>query len=79
MRADAIVAGTWFLAAQAALESDLRAGAIVQADLVIRVAELGRLEGELAAVHLVAHLVTATTLTPDQVTTYNELGGNAAG
>ncbi len=79
MRAGAIGAGTRFLAAQAAMETDLRAGEIDGADLVSRVAELGRLEGELAAVHLGAHLATATVLTPGQVTTYNQLRANVAG
>ncbi|HVT74654.1 MAG TPA: periplasmic heavy metal sensor [Lacunisphaera sp.] len=38
-------------------------------------AEIGRLQGELRAVHLQAHLATIKILTPDQVAAYNRLRG----
>ncbi|CAA9560507.1 MAG: hypothetical protein AVDCRST_MAG49-2513 [uncultured Thermomicrobiales bacterium] len=76
MRGEAILAGERYLAAQAALETDLRTGAIGTVELSVRVEEVSRLRGELATVHLQAHLTTRETLTPEQVATYNRLRGH---
>ena len=73
MRLDAIAAGERYLAAQRALEQDFRDGALTEATLPGRVAEVSRLEGEIAAVHLTAHLRTAEILTAGQITTYQTL------
>ena len=73
MRAAAIPAGARYLDAERALEADLRDGAVDEAELTARVAEVSRLEGELAAIHLVAHVKTASILTPDQVAAYSRL------
>ncbi|CAA9565171.1 MAG: hypothetical protein AVDCRST_MAG70-1978 [uncultured Thermomicrobiales bacterium] len=78
VQVDAVAAGERFLVAQAAFESDLRSSAIAPGDVVDRVVELSRLEGELAAVHLAAHVATASILTPEQIETYNTARGNAA-
>lgn len=43
-----------------------------------RTAEIGRIRGELRAVHLVAHLETAEILTPGQVEAYGRLRGYEA-
>jgi hypothetical protein len=75
MLAAVIPAGERYLAAEEALESDLRAGAITEADLPGRVSEVSRLEGDLATIHLTAHLQTARLLTPQQIATYNRLRG----
>ena len=77
MRAAVIPAGQRYLAAVEALEADFRSGALMEAALPERVAEVARLEGELAAAHLVAHLQTAALLTPEQIAKYNRLRGYA--
>ena len=77
MRAAVIPAGRRYLDAERALEEDFRAGTLTEADLPGRVAEVKRLEGELATAHLVAHLQTAKLLTPEQIATYQRLRGYA--
>ena len=75
MRAAVTPAGRLYLAAQSRLEADFRAGTLTETDLPIRVAEVARLEGELAVGHLTAHLRTANVLSPEQIAAYNELRG----
>ena len=75
MRAAVLPAGQRYLAAEQALEADFRAGTLTEQDLPDRVAEVSRLEGELAAAHLLAHLKTAKLLTPEQIAAYNRLRG----
>ena len=75
MRAAVIPAGQRYLAALRALEEGFRTGTIAESDLPARVAETARLEGELAAAHLVAHLKTAAVLTPEQIAAYNRIRG----
>lgn len=75
MRAAVIPAGRFYLDAQRRLEADFRAGTLAETDLPARVAEVSRLEGELAAGHLTAHLQTAKVLTPEQIAAYNGLRG----
>ena len=75
MKADVVPAGERYLAAQRRLEADFRAGAITEEALPGRVAEVYRLEGELAAAHLIAHLQTAKLMTPEQIAAYNRLRG----
>lgn len=74
-RADAIPAGERYLAAEQALEEGFRARTLTEDNLPDRVAEVSRLEGELVAIHLGAHLQTADILTPEQIATYNQLRG----
>ncbi len=75
MRGMVIPAGERYLAAVLALEEDFRAGTLTEETLPARVGEVSRLEGELAAAHLVAHLQTAQVLTSEQVATYQQLRG----
>lgn len=75
MRAAVIPVGQRYLAAQQALEASFRAGTLSEADLADRVTEVAGREGELAFAHLLAHLQTATILTPEQITEYNRLRG----
>lgn len=75
MRAAVIPAGQRYLDAVRSLEGDFRAGTLSGADLPGRVAEVARLEGELAAAHLAAHLTTAAILTAEQTSTYNRIRG----
>ena len=67
MKAVVVPAGERYLAAQRRIEQDFRAGAITEEALPGRVAEVYRLEGELAAAHLIAHLKTAKLLTSEQI------------
>jgi hypothetical protein len=75
MRAAVVPAGRRYLDALQALEENFRAGTLTEAELPGRVAETKRLEGELAAAHLVAHLKTAALLRPEQIAAYNRLRG----
>ncbi len=75
MKADVVPAGERYLAGQRRLEADLRAAAIGEEALPGRVAEVYRLEGELAAAHLIAHLRTAKLLSSEQIGAYNRLRG----
>jgi Spy/CpxP family protein refolding chaperone len=77
MTAAVLAAGERFLAAQRRLEEDFRAGSIAREALPGRVAEVYRLEGELAGAHLAAHLDTAAVLTPEQIAAYSRLRGYA--
>ena len=79
MRAAVVPAGRRYLDALRALEEDFRARTLTEAKLPGRVAEVKRLEGELTAAHLVAHLKTAELLTPEQITAYNRLRGYPQG
>jgi len=75
MLAAVIPAGRAYLDAILALEADFRAGTLTEANLPARVIDVGRLEGELAASHLTAHLRTATLLTSAQIAEYTRLRG----
>ena len=75
MRVAVIPAGNRYLEALQALEEDFRSGTLTAGELPGRVAEVARLEGELATAHLVAHLETAELLTPEQIEAYNRLRG----
>ena len=75
MRAAAIPVGERYLAAAQELEEGFRCGTLTEATLPGRVAEVSRLRGELATVHLLAHLKTAKLLTAEQIATYNRLRG----
>lgn len=78
MRGAVMPAGERYLAAVRALEEAFRAGALTEETLPGQVAEVSRLEGELAAAHLVAHLRTMKVLTPEQDMVYQELRGYEA-
>lgn len=77
MRAAAIPAGQRYLDGERALETDLRAGELAEGRLGEHVARVSRLEGDLATVHLTAHLRTAGVLTPDQIAAYSRLRASA--
>jgi len=75
MRAESITAGGRYLDAVLALEEGFRDGTLTADDLPARVAEVKRLEGELATTHLAAHFETAALLTPEQIAAYGRLRG----
>jgi Spy/CpxP family protein refolding chaperone len=74
MRAAVMPAGQRYLAAVDALEEDFRAGTLTEESLPDRITEVHRLEGDLAAAHLVAHLQTAQALTAEQIAVYQQRG-----
>ena len=59
------------------LDASFAAGTITAEDVQRRSVELGRLYGELRAVHLAAHLETATVLNAHQIARYAVLRGYA--
>jgi hypothetical protein len=79
MQAEAVAAGERYLATYAALEQAFRDGTMTLEALDARTAELGRLEGELRAVHLKYHLATRALLADEQVAAYTRLRGYDAG
>jgi hypothetical protein len=75
MEAEAIPAGERLLAAHAALELAFRERAVDTNGLAARTAEIGRLEGELRAIHLKYHLLATPVLTASQLAAYPRLRG----
>lgn len=57
------------------LDASFAGGTIDEAKLKDSVAEIGRLQGELRAAHLRAHLEQKRVLTPEQVAKYDRLRG----
>lgn len=70
-----IPAGRDYLAAVATLEEDIRTGKVTEEAMSSRVAEVYRLEGELATAHMTAHVQTAEILTAEQIGLYQRLRG----
>jgi Spy/CpxP family protein refolding chaperone len=79
MHATALPAGERFLAAQEALEADLRAGQVTSETLRSRLSGVEQLRTELALVHITAHLRTAAILTPEQRARYDIVRGHHQG
>jgi hypothetical protein len=75
MLQEARAAGAALLARYAELEAAFRAGTITTESLALHTAEVGRLEGELRAVHLKYHLLTAPLLSAAQRASYARLRG----
>jgi hypothetical protein len=74
-RAEASAKGEEFLARYALLEQAFRDETITLASLDAYTAALGRIEGELRAIHLKYHLLTRDLLTDAQLATYARLRG----
>lgn len=70
-----IPAGDHYLAAVQTLEEAFRSQKVTAGNLPELVEEVSRLEGELVAIHLLAHLSTAQALNAEQIATYNRLRG----
>lgn len=75
MSSEARRLGSQILEDEQALERAFRQRSITEAELAGRVAEIGRLQTELRAVHLRTHLETKKLLTPHQIERYNQLRG----
>jgi Spy/CpxP family protein refolding chaperone len=75
MRAGAVRLGREIVARERALDSLFAARSINETELAARVSEIARLQGELRAVHLAAHLATTRVLTAHQVERYQAMRG----
>lgn len=75
MTAAAIALGNKIVAEERDFDRLFAEGRIDAAGLQARSVEIGRLQGELRAVHLATHLETRAALTEAQVRRYNELRG----
>jgi len=72
---DAIPIGKRIIEKERELDQLFASGKIDNAGLDAALGEIGRLQGELRAAHLRAHLEQKRILTPDQVAKYDELRG----
>jgi hypothetical protein len=77
MKASAQRLGAQVIAAEAELDQGFKAGSIDEKGIADATARIAALQGQLRAVHLVAHLKTKKLLTDAQVLAYNQARGYA--
>jgi Spy/CpxP family protein refolding chaperone len=77
MLASAKALGAQIVEAERALDASFRGGQIDEQQLTGLTSTAARLQGELRAVHLAAHLATRRALTPEQVARYDQLRGHS--
>jgi hypothetical protein len=75
MKGDAQRVGAEILREEESLEAAFRASTITDDDLRLRVTRIAKLQGELRAIHLRAHVATRAILSAAQLARYNELRG----
>jgi Spy/CpxP family protein refolding chaperone len=75
MRGDAVRLGRAILDGERTLEQGFRSGSIAEKELNRLTEEVGRLQGQLRAVHLRAHLRMRALLSPQQVAQYQQARG----
>ncbi|MBZ0114883.1 MAG: hypothetical protein K8J08_20650 [Thermoanaerobaculia bacterium] len=75
MQSQAIALGKSIVAAETRLDAEFATGTIGPDQLQTTSEEIGLLQGQLRAVHLLAHLETKALLTDAQVEKYGELRG----
>ena len=75
MHAAALPLGGAIMAKETELDQLFTARQATDAAVLAATREIGRLQGELRAVHLNAHVATVKILTPEQVAAYNRLRG----
>lgn len=75
MKAEAIAAGERLISGERALDQEFAARNMTADRLALLTAQIGERQGELRAVHLKYHLITADLLGPDQRQRYAELRG----
>ena len=75
MKAEAIPVGEKLIAQESALDREFAEKRIAPASLILLTAQIGESQGQLRAVHLKYHLVTAELLTTHQNQRYAELRG----
>jgi Spy/CpxP family protein refolding chaperone len=78
MKTSAQQLGRQVIAAEAELDAAFKANAVDEKTIADTTARIASLQGQLRAVHLVAHLKTRRLLSVDQVTAYNVARGYAA-
>jgi Spy/CpxP family protein refolding chaperone len=79
MRGEAVRLGRLIVERERALDAMFAKGEIDAGKLRAATSEIARLQGELRAAHLAAHLETRRLLSTQQITKYDELRGYAAG
>jgi Spy/CpxP family protein refolding chaperone len=79
MRGEAVRLGRLIVERERALDAMFAKGEIDAGKLRAATSEIARLQGELRAAHLAAHLETRRLLSPQQINKYDELRGYAAG
>lgn len=79
MHAEAVRLGREVVAAERSLDAVFSAGGATPATVSEGVARIARLQGELRAAHLLAHLETRAALTSEQVARYDRLRGYGEG
>ena len=75
MKAQAVPLGEQIIARETALDELFTSKQATAETVRTLTLEIGRLQGELRAVHLNAHVATVAILTPGQVARYNEVRG----
>ena len=75
MLEEAMSTGEALIAAYEALDEEFRSNEIDEEQLRIHTETIGRLEGELRAIHMSAHLEMMTVLTHAQIAEYSQLRG----
>ena len=75
MTREAVAKGLEVLAAEGLLTTLFRDGTATAGEIARQTATIGRLRGELRAIHLEAHLETKRLLTPEQVRDYDRHRG----
>jgi len=75
MRSEAVRLGREILSLERGLDERFRTGALDEPELARLTGDLGRLQGQLRASHLRAHLRMRALLTPEQVERYQHLRG----
>ena len=71
MSTKAIALGHQVIATEAQLDRAFASGIADQTEVVRQLSEIGRLNGELRSVHILAHMETRALLTPSQVARYD--------
>lgn len=79
MRDRAVAIGRSIVARERDLDALFAERRVTAESLARATAEIGRLQGELRATHLAAHLETRALLTPDQIAAYDGLRGYGNG
>jgi hypothetical protein len=75
MKAEAIAVGEKLIDGETALDRAFKDGSISPERLAELSSNIGKVQGELRAVHLKYHLTTAELLSPDQIRRYSHLRG----
>jgi len=78
METQAQLLGEGIVAAEASLDAAFKSGKVDETFIRTTTARIAELQGQLRAVHLMAHLKTRQVLSDQQVVAYNEARGYAA-